>query len=359
MDPLILEDYQTPPYKMGFLNSQFEEVIPAQYDEVRGFNEGFAAINVKGLWGYIDSSGHMKISPRYLGAWSFSSGLGKVQSAHTRKLGFLTSKGDTVIPLEYDEAQSASHGLIPLKKQQYWGVKNADGKSVLPFDYYGIKIFSARYIARKVTQEWDIFDLKENQVIAKELNQVYSFTEQIFRAKNSENEYIYLDTSGRQIFKTSAILAYDPQQGVFTRCLAANQCRLFDIEGQPLSDTYDRLRPLNSNRFAFNKNEKWGLLDDLGSIILPSQFDQLYAFSEGYAPYLKNDLWGFIDRQGQQAVPNIYGLAWPFENEYARVLGRSGMAFLDTDLQKIPLPPKISEVRSFNEGMAAFKTARD
>jgi len=359
IDPVIAEDYQEPPYALGYMNSQMEIEIPAQFDEARRFHESHAAVNVKGFWGFIDTEGEMVIPPKYLGAWSFSSGLAKVQSPYTRKIGFINTSGDTLIPLEYDQAQSASFGLAPVQKGQYWGALNKENQAVIPFEYYGIKLLSPRYVGLQVTEDWNILDLKNETTVAKNLQGVYSQTEGVFRVKTETGQYQFLDTLGRPLFSKTADLAYDPQDGVFVRCTKESGCYLYDRKGNILSENYERIRPLEMGRFAFYKEGKWGLIDELGAPILSAQLDQVYTFSQAYAPYQKDDLWGFINRQGTIAAPHIYGLAWPYENGKARVLTRQGMAFLDLDMNLYPISPEISEVRSFEEGLAAFKRSRD
>jgi len=355
IDAIITEDYVRPPYRMGYLNSEFEEEIPAQYDEVRNFSEGRAAVNVKGFWGFIDTLGKSQIPPKYLGSWSFSSGVAKVQSAQNRKLGFVGLQGDTLIPIEYDDARSAVFDLIPLKEGQYWGLKTLSNEVVIPFNYYDIKILSAKTAALKVTEDWMIMNIYNQDTIAENLSAVYDYTKGIIRVKNTNGKYRYLDTMGKAIFSQGANLAYAPQNGVFVRCMTNDGCQLFDDQEQPLSDIYERIRPLGMGRFAFYENEKWGLMDELGATILPPQFDQLYGFSAGFAPYLKDKLWGYINLNGDRTVDNNYGLAYPFHNGFARVLSRKGMAFLDTDLEVHLIPSGISDVRSFSQGQAAFK----
>lgn len=359
LDPLIAEDYQEPAYAVGYMTSQMEIKIPAQFDEARRFHESHAAVNVKGFWGFIDTEGEMTIPPKYLGAWSFSSGMAKVQSAQTRKLGFINTKGDTLIPFEYDQAQSPSFGLAPVQKGQYWGAVNDKNQTVIPFEYYGIKLLSPRYVGLQITERWNIYDLQDETVVAKKLQGIYSITDGVFRVKNEAGQYQFLDTLGRPLFSNGTDLAYDPEDGVFVRCSKDSGCRLFDQEGQALSEPYERIRPLGMGRFAFYREGKWGLMDDVGAQILPAQVDQVYTFSDGFAPYQKDDLWGFINRQGTIAAPHIYGLAWPFENGKARVLTRQGMAFLDRDMNVYPISPDISEVRSFEEGLAAFKQSKE
>ena len=359
IDPLIAEDYREPPYKMGFLNTQMEIEIPSQFDEARRFSDSRAAVNVKGFWGFINPGGEMIVPPQYLGAWSFSSGLAKVQSAQNRKLGYINPKGDTLIPFIYDQAQSATFGWAPVQKGQYWGLLNRKNETVLPFEFYGIKLLSERYVALQLTEKWNIFDRKEEKTIAENLMAVYSLTDSVFRIKDSQGKYRYIDLSGRPLFEKGAQLAYDPADGVFVRCLEKGICQLFNRQGQTLSDRYKRIRPLGMGRFAFYSEGKWGLMDELGAFILPAQFHQVYSFSEGYAPFQKDDLWGFIDRKGSVVAPNIFGLAWPFENGWARVLSRSGMAFLDKNMNPHSIPRDLSEVRSFSENLAAFKRMKE
>lgn len=355
IDPLILEDYRSPRQKMGFLDERAKIAIPAQFDEVRAFSEGLAAVNIEGLWGYINKKGENTIPTQYLGAWSFNNDRARVQSAQNRKVGYIDTRGDTVIDLTYDEGGNYQFGLVPVKSGQYWGLIDEEGENIMRPEYYGIKVLSREWIAAKITENWAIYHLSKKEWIHSDLSQVFGFRDGVFRVKDMEQQYYYLDTNGKALFPEPSAKLYSPQAGVFTRCAEKNQCYLMDREGDPLSDTYDKIRPLGENRFAIYENENWGLINDLGTVILPPQFEQLYSFSNGYAPYQKDDLWGFIDREGRRVTSNIFGLAWPFENGMARVLTSTGMAYLRRDLELRKTPPSVAEIRSYSESMAAFK----
>ena len=56
-------------------------VIPLIYDNASCFSEGLAAVNKKGLWGFINSSGNEVIPFKYSYAVSFYQGSGKVLKA--------------------------------------------------------------------------------------------------------------------------------------------------------------------------------------------------------------------------------------------------------------------------------------
>jgi hypothetical protein len=355
VDPLILEDYRSPEQKMGFLDDSANIAIPAQFDEVRAFSEGFAAVNIQGLWGYINTKGKRTVFPQYLGAWSFNNDRAKVQSAQNRKVGYIDARGDTIINLTYDEGGNYQFGFVPVKKGQYWGLLDVEGNSIMDAEYYALKVLSPDWIAAKITEEWSIYHLSSKEWIQSGLSQVFGFRNGVFRVKDKKGEYYYLDTDGEPLLSEASYKLYPPQDGVLTRCEQKNKCYLINQNGATLSDTYDEIRPLGESRFAIYQSNKWGLINDLGAVILPPQFEQLYSFSDGFAPYQKDDLWGFIDREGRRVTSNIFGLAWPFENGMARVLTSTGMAYLTRDLELRKTPPSVAEIRSYSESLAAFK----
>lgn len=66
----------------GYLDIEGTQVIPCQYQQVRPFCGNLAAVqNAEGLWGYIGLSGTVKVPFQYLGAASVSSGRAWVKTA--------------------------------------------------------------------------------------------------------------------------------------------------------------------------------------------------------------------------------------------------------------------------------------
>ena len=101
-------------------------VIEPIYENARDFSESLAAVNVEGLWGYINSAGQIVISPQFQNAGAFDQGL--AIAGTVEKLGVIDKSGayvveptftkavvfsDEVLLAANDEAESQGRTRIP------------------------------------------------------------------------------------------------------------------------------------------------------------------------------------------------------------------------------------------------------
>jgi hypothetical protein len=99
--------------KIGFMDVNCRMVIPPQYSEAFGFNEGLAAVKMGDKWGYIDRNGATVIRPRFALAWAFSDGLASVKLEETSALfGFIDKSGRIVIEPQFGMPLTFSEGLV-------------------------------------------------------------------------------------------------------------------------------------------------------------------------------------------------------------------------------------------------------
>jgi len=102
--------------KYGFINTNGEVAIPAQFDEVRNFSEGLAAVKLNNKWGFIDKEGNIIIPCQFDGVDSnrnFSEGLAAV--CLNKKWGFINKLGKIVIPCIYDSAKEFCSGYTVVR----------------------------------------------------------------------------------------------------------------------------------------------------------------------------------------------------------------------------------------------------
>ncbi|PNK60462.1 WG repeat-containing protein [Psychrobacter sp. FDAARGOS_221] len=101
--------------KWGFINRDFETVIPFEYDKAVEFKNDLAAVK------------------------------------KNNKFGFINRDGQTVIPFDYDDAnididdwrskyRFDYDGIVALRKNGYWGVIDKDNTIIVPFIYDDIDI---------------------------------------------------------------------------------------------------------------------------------------------------------------------------------------------------------------------------
>ena len=129
----------------AFINKKGEIVVDFNtYAMMKSFSEGLAAVNVendnKDVWGYINTKGEVIIAPTYGYAYPFCDGVAIV--GKNDKNFVIDTKGEVVFIPEKDMVfleEEFSEGLIPVAKgndlKAKCGFINTKGEEVLPFEY--------------------------------------------------------------------------------------------------------------------------------------------------------------------------------------------------------------------------------
>lgn len=122
--------------------------------------------------------------------------------------GMVNSKGDFVIPAEYDEMEFDQNGNVLLKLEGKWGVFDTDGEQVLTFEYDVISAGINNYYVKKddkpmiidaqgnVIKELDadaIYDKMEGDLYLRELSDEYAYRS--LTGNENEREVEYIDTA--------------------------------------------------------------------------------------------------------------------------------------------------------------------
>lgn len=132
-------------YHYAFLNKKGEIAIAFDsYERMEPFSNGLAAVSIekdkKSLWGYINTKGEVVIAPTYGHAYSFSDNVAVVGKGDNEFV--IDTKGEVVFVPEKDMIfieEEFSEGLMPVAKGKELSVKcgyvNTKGEVVIPFEY--------------------------------------------------------------------------------------------------------------------------------------------------------------------------------------------------------------------------------
>lgn len=110
-------------YKYGYIDKEYNIIIPFIYDYAADFNEGMAVVGVGvefnyndvGLYGYVNRLGEVVVEPKYQYAESFFEGRAHVGKGWWDKSfhgvnGYIDYNGKEIIPLVYGMAFSFKNG---------------------------------------------------------------------------------------------------------------------------------------------------------------------------------------------------------------------------------------------------------
>ncbi|XMB67728.1 WG repeat-containing protein [Mycoplasmatota bacterium zrk1] len=101
-------------YNYGYINTEFEIVVPHQYYYAGPFSEGLAVVEDSELGIlYINDKEEVEIDVDFYMAKEFHEGLAAVNDG-SGKWGYINRKGDLLIDIQFDEAYDFSSSLVPL-----------------------------------------------------------------------------------------------------------------------------------------------------------------------------------------------------------------------------------------------------
>lgn len=195
--------------KWGYINSGFDHVYPFVLDEALPFKEGYAAVSYNGKWGMLDKNMQCALPFKYDEIQSFSYGLAAVRSKKSwdfigRDFTFVTDAG-------YEDVRPCSEGLAAVKLNGKWGYIDRYGQMVIPFRYDEVTSFSDGFAAVKLNGKWGYIDSKTNCVIPYRYEDAQRFSEG-FAAVKMNGKWGYIDSFGNQTIP----FRYNEAPGNFT-----------------------------------------------------------------------------------------------------------------------------------------------
>jgi hypothetical protein len=265
--------------KYGFIDINGNLVVQFEYDDVYHlFMGGFYAVNKNKMWGFLDISGKPVIQFEYDDVRYFDGGFCAVQK--NKKWGLINSLGQLVVKYQYDNAGVASEGLVAVKSGSYWGVIDTSGNVVVPFCYSKVDPFHCGLAPvckdtgkRDDVGKWGFIDKSGCLIIPCQFSDSSYFENGVARVKFSENdtETHFIDDSGKVV----SSFPYNFFGG-------------FDKNG------------LNVAYYGNEDNEKYGVIDKYGRIIIPFIYDDMSA------EFLDNTLIAYIKSENQYYVIEVY-----------------------------------------------------
>lgn len=191
--------------------------------------------------------------------------------------GVVDKNNTVVIPYEYDEiVNTFSSGLINVCKKDKWGCLDLEGNIVVPLIYDCLSPFeedSLDTTSAKRNGKWGMINRKGKEIILC----VY------------DNEIVFN--------KNSAIVSLNGKIGKI------------DKKGKEIIPCqYTCIEPfVNSSRlFKVMENDKWGIIDTKGSIVVPLIYDEIGDLFKDYVIIKQNGFFGVVNLRGEIIIPNMY-----------------------------------------------------
>jgi hypothetical protein len=295
----------------------------------------------EGLWGYIDTNGTVIIPPTYPMAGFFYEGLAYAQLGDA--LGFIDVSGKEVIQPKYPAAYNFNEGFASVMDMEEWGIINTKGEMVIkpklkhPVQFHnGLARFN---MITGVTSSYGFINIKGDTVIKPIFDKTGEFSEGLCLASKGGFKYGYIDTTGKWVV-----------QPIYTMETSIKVNGEFDYSDKNFSGGFA----------AVCKDEKYGVIDKNGNLVIGFKYGYIGKFSEGVAPAKKDSLYGYIDIKENWVIKPKYNDAESFHNGLAAVAKgpflEEKWGFIDHN-GKVVIPLTIFANYTFTEPMRFWNGA--
>ncbi|MDB5105597.1 MAG: Leptospira [Fibrobacteres bacterium] len=244
------------------------------------FSEGLAPVKDGGRFGYIDTSGALRIAAAFDYAGGFSGGRAPVLLGG--KWGYLDATGRMAIPAVYDWSGNFREGLAPVSSGGEYGFIDSNGAFAGPLRFSDARPYSGGYAAVRIGDEengaWGFVDRAGRLAIPPLFNDVPGGFSEGFAVVRMENERPfrsgYVDSSGGFAFDT-----------------------LYDAAG----DFREGLAPVGRGEWRGNRFQgSWGYVDTTGRPVIGITFAEAGPFQRGKALVrLQDGSYARIGRDGR------------------------------------------------------------
>ncbi len=264
---------------------------------VGDFSNGLARIRSGQAFGYIDSTGHLKVKPIYTRAWDFEGSLATIELQG--KLGAIATDSKEVLKPVFDQIliRPALNRLVTVRD-----------RAIQLYDLQG-KLLTEFLISPVAGKTVKVIDISQSDL-----------------AIQVDNHFAF--------------------------------CEVRKPDFKP-NDEILQLYYLGEDRWAVKRDTSYTLCDGSGRALNEHHYDQLNKFKEGIAAFRRDQYWGYLNAEGKELTNPEFGLAWDYKEGFARAAFKDGIAFIDQHQKVAFMPPATTfDLRDFSEGLAPVQMKR-
>lgn len=304
--------------KWGFIDTTGRVKIPHQFKAVSDFHEGYAWVqNFKDTWHIIDETGKLSDTLNILASKHFASGLAPVQ--FNSQWSYVNTLGEQVNDKTYIAASAFDQGIAIVKTANGYGAINTTFEMVVPDRYARLTPDKYGYLAKE------------------------------------QGKYFYLNPIGKKRWRHEGYdkaLSFECEHTVIKQ---EDQWYIINNKGSIISKpSYDKMTYGGECTFKIKQNDLWGFVNKDGEVICQPRFNSTFQFEEGKVVVSDGELWGYYDANCNELLPPQFSLAWGYKNSYARVIADRTIQMIDDKGAILPNIQHI-ELRDFNNGLARFQ----
>jgi len=319
--------------KYGAIDEKGKELFYTDYGSIDRYANNYALVHsqrIKGeiKVGIIDRSGRAVVPPiyqwlEYIG--NFHEGLAAM--AQNRKYGFVDTTGKIVVDFKYDRVEPFKDGLAKVWVGWRWaGYIDRTGKEVIvpdfpAMDQANLRRYYDKFIVGIKDSVQHIFDRAGKEIAQFKYKTIEPFDNEKKSFIVSINHNYGILDSGLQV---KLPIKYQSLELIFPGKIAAKEqgkISMLDEDGKTLSSVkYDAVAPVQDEDLALVKiNQKRGLINSHGTLIVPAIYDEIREFQYGMAVVRRNGKYGLVNSRGKETIPAIYTRADSFDGNYVKV----------------------------------------
>lgn len=268
---------------MGVINNKGEEIIPVQYDTMD--DNAFSLFSVDNVGGY---------------AFIIKKG---------DKLGIFKYNGELLLPFEYDEID---HEGIFYRIPEY---KSKNNMIITPCDY----LFSTALIPVKKNNAWGLVDSKFKLVVPCIYRAIRQDTENKLKLlKKKGHDLLVMTKDGPQITysATNKLEQYSSVRKFKNGFAVVRKDNKYGYINEEYDEIvpciYDKASPFECSCGCVKKNGKYGYIDKTGTELTPCVFDEVFSFNHGISIVRIGELFGAINNKGKMVIPLEYQILADF-----------------------------------------------
>lgn len=302
--------------KWGYMNAQNEVVVKAEFDMTFPFSAGMGRILKDNLYGFVDSTGKVVVSPALFYAEDFS-----------EELAIINKK-----PLKPEDGRTADYTDI----RENWSYINKQG-FIYPNDFRQ---------AKKMQEAWAAVELEEN---------VWTFV----RVEGNDL---------RMMDKTFAAGGIGNFKDGVAPVIIDGVVKAVDKEGKVVIDEpFNIMYDFSEGLSVSQQGDKIGYIDTNGKWVYEKSvsFDKIQAhdfgkFSNGLAwVRIAAERCIFINKEGKQAFKKEFVYAYDFKNGLAQVYVGGATWLIDSKGETaFQMPKEAYALLDWNEKVAIMNTSK-